>query len=152
MVEAYEGLENFPKRDEIPEYYNLLRNVGELTKSPKVKLLVAVSSENKVEGGLVYFGDMRFYGAGEEITKEQIAGGFRLLAVNPKIRGKGLGKLLIEACIEQAKNDGFKHLIIHSTKYMKVAWGMYERIGFVRFPKIDFEKDGVEVFGFRYTL
>lgn len=152
MAKAYAGLKGFPKPEEIPEYYNLLRNVGEFTASPKVKLLVAISNEGKVEGGLVYFGDMRYYGTGGEITKKQIAGGFRLLAVNPEIRGKGLGHLLIEACFKQAKKEGFDYLVIHSTKYMSIAWKMYEKMGFIRFPEIDFEKSKVQVFGFRYAL
>lgn len=152
MVAVYSQLEGFPSPDEIPVYYNTLRNVGEFTKSPKVKLFIAVSDAGKVDGGLVYFGDMSSYGAGEETTKTQKAGAFRLLAVNPNTRGKGLGKLLIEACFSQARAEGFKHLVIHSTKFMMIAWKMYERMGFVRFPEIDFEKSGVQVFGFRYTL
>jgi GNAT superfamily N-acetyltransferase len=152
MVEVYSQLDGFPKQDEIPEYYDSLRNVGEFTKSPKVKLIVAVSEKGIVDGGLVYFGDMRYYGAGEESTTSQIAGAFRLLAVNPKTRGQGIAKLLIEACVDQAKKEGFNQLLIHSTKYMMVAWKMYERLGFERFPEIDFKKSGVEVFGFRYQL
>jgi GNAT superfamily N-acetyltransferase len=95
---------------------------------------------------------MKQYGAGGKSTHEQHAAAFRLLAVNPKTRGKGLGKLLIDACFRQARAEGFESLIIHSTKFMMVAWKMYERIGFVRFPEIDFEKSGVQVFGFRYAL
>ncbi len=152
MVEAYSQLEGFPDPQEIPDYYDRLRNVGEFTQSPKTKLLVAVSEEGKVDGGLVYFGDMRYYGAGSEATLSQKAGAFRLLAVNPNIRGKGLGKRLVYACIDQARSEGFKYLMIHSTKYMRVARKMYERMGFVRFPEIDFEKSGVAVLGFRYQL
>ena len=75
----------------------------------------------KVDGGLVYFGDMKYYGAGGEATTSQNAAAFRLLAVNPETRGKGLGKLLIQHCINQAKIEGFEYLIIHSTKSMMTA-------------------------------
>lgn len=152
MVEVYSQLEGFPDPTEIPDYYNTLKNVGELTKNPKTRLIIAVSETGKIEGGLVYYGDMQYYGAGGEIVAKQKAGAFRLLAVNPKTRGEGIGKLLIEACFKQARIDGFKYLIIHSTKYMMVAWKMYEKMGFVRFPKINFEKSGVKVYGFKYTL
>ncbi len=77
---------------------------------------------------------------------------FRLLAVHSRARGKGLGKLLIKACFEQARKEGSHHLVIHSTKYMMTAWKMYERMGFERFSEIDFEKNGVTVYGFRYKL
>ena len=152
MVDVYSQLEGFPNQDEIPEYYHHLRNVGEFAKSPKVKLFVAVSNKGNVDGGLVYFGDLRYYGGGNESTHKQNAAAFRLLTVNPNFRGLGLGKKLIETCFKQAKKEGFKDFVIHSTKYMMVAWKMYERIGFVRFPEIDFDERGVKVFGFRYKL
>lgn len=152
MVNVYSQLEGFPSQEEIPEYYNNLRNVGEFTKSPKVKLFVAISEVSTVDGGLVYFGDMKYYGAGGEATTSQHGAAFRLLAVDPNTRGKGLGKLLIEACFEEARKEGFEYLMIHSTKYMMAAWKMYERMGFVRYPEIDFEQSGVSVFGFRYKL
>ena len=145
MVAVYSQLKDFPGPTEIPDYYNTLRNVGEYANSPKVKLFVAVSERGIIDGGLVYFGDMRYYGAGEDITKTQKSGAFRFLAVNPTTRGKGLGKLLIDACYTQARKEGYKHIVIHSTKFMMVAWKMYERMGFVRFPEIDFEKSGVQV-------
>lgn len=152
MVQVYSQLEGFPKQDQIPDYYDYLRNVGDLTTFPKVKLFVAVSDYGSVDGGLVYYGDMKYYGAGEESTKNQIAGGFRLLAVHPQTRGKGLAKQLIDRCIKQARSEGFSQLLIHSTKFMMIAWKMYERIGFKRFSEIDFEKGGVQVYGFRYVL
>ncbi|MEQ6125344.1 GNAT family N-acetyltransferase [Pseudotenacibaculum sp. MALMAid0570] len=152
MVEVYSQLEGFPGPDEIPDYYDSLKNVGDFTKNPKTKLIVAVSNNGKIDGGLVYFGDMRYYGAGEESTLKQQAAAFRLLAVDPKTRGKGLGKLLVEFCFDLARKQEFKSLMIHSTKYMMVAWKMYERMGFERFPEIDFEKNEVKVYGFQYKL
>lgn len=152
MVDVYSKLEGFPGPTEIPQYYHILKNVGDFTKKPKVKLFVAVSTTGEVDGGLVYFGDMKYYGAGGKATTSQNAAAFRLLAVNPEIRGKGLGKLLIELCMTQAKKEGFDYLVIHSTKSMMTAWKMYERMGFVRFPEIDFNQNGVNVFGFRYQL
>ena len=152
MVDVYAQLEGFPGPDEIPDYYDKLRNVGEFTKSPKTKLIVAASREGKIDGGLVYFGDMRYYGAGEDSTLRQQAAAFRLLAVNPQIRRKGIGKLLIEACFEQARKEGFEDLMIHSTEYMMDAWRMYERMGFERFSETDFIKNDVKVYGFKYKL
>lgn len=152
MVEVYSQLEGFPSPSEIPDYYDTLRNVGELTQNPKTRLFIAVSEAGSVDGGLVYFGDMKYYGAGGENTLSQHAAGFRMLAVNPEIRGKGLGKLLIQKCFDQAKEEGFEYMLIHSTKYMMVAWQMYERMGFERYSQIDFEKKGVTVYGFRYKL
>jgi hypothetical protein len=35
---------------------------------------------------------------------------------------------------------------------MQTAWAMYERLGFVRFPEIDFRQGNLEVFGFQLSL
>lgn len=152
MAEVYSQLEGFPSQEDQPEYYNMLRAVGEFTKQPGVKLFVAVSESGEVDGGVVYFGDMRFYGAGGEATTDQKAAAFRLLAVNPKIRGKGIGKKLIELCIYQAKQDGHSSMVIHSTKTMMIAWKMYERMGFERFTEIDFLQGNLPVYGFRLVF
>jgi GNAT superfamily N-acetyltransferase len=152
MVEVYAQLEGFPSEEEQPSYYQKLQNIGAFTSCPKAKLFVAVSDEGIVDGGVVYFGDMQYYGAGGEATTSQDAAAFRLLAVNPRVRGKGLGRGLIQCCIEQAKKEGHKSVVIHSTKTMMVAWKMYERMGFKRFTEIDFLQEGLSVYGFRLLL
>src|SRR5688572_13676663 len=78
MVRVYSLLDGFPKPDEQPNYYNMLANIGELTAKPETELLVTVSSDNKITGGVVYFGDMKYYGSGGTATQEQNAAGFRL--------------------------------------------------------------------------
>ncbi len=152
MVQVYARLEGFPSKEEQPDYYERLRNVGSFAAFPKAKLFVAVSEKGKVDGGVVYFGDMSFYGAGGEATTRQNAAAFRLLAVNPEIQGKGLGKGLIDRCLKQAREEDHDYMVIHSTKTMMVAWKMYERMGFERFKEIDFLQDDLQVYGFRLAL
>jgi GNAT superfamily N-acetyltransferase len=152
MVSVYSQLEGFFSVEENPEYYNKLINVGELTIKPKVKLLVAVSADDAIAGGVVYFGDMKDYGAFQTFSQEKNAAGFRLLAVDPTIRSKGIGKLLINSCIQLAIEDNKRQVIIHSTNAMKIAWAMYEKMGFVRSENLDFSKDDFPVFGFRLEL
>jgi hypothetical protein len=43
-------------------------------------------------------------------------------------------------------------LIIHSTKAMKIAWSMYETLGFERSEDLDFKQAELQVFGFRFIL
>jgi putative acetyltransferase len=45
-------------------------------------------------------------------------------------RGFGLGKQLIEKCIEFATNNGFKKIYIESMPELKKALGIYEKFGF----------------------
>lgn len=152
MVEVYAQLEGFPKPNEIPEYYEFLKNVGSLTSKNGVEIIVADTLEKGIVGAVVYFSDLKHYGAGGLITKLDNAAAFRLLAVDPNTRGLGIGKQLTKACLARALNQGFDEVYIHSTSFMKTAWSMYERIGFTRFEKLDFIQGDIPVFGFRYQL
>ncbi len=152
MVKVYSQLEGFPKPNEQPNYYKMLANIGSLTENPVTRLLVAVAPEGKIEGGVVYIGDMQYYGSGGTATQEKNASGFRLLAVDTASRGNGIGKLLINECIRLAKAEQQEQLIIHSTKAMQTAWGMYERMGFKRSEDLDFMQGELPVFGFRMLL
>lgn len=152
MVQVYSQLEGFPKPDEQPNYYNMLANIGEQINKPETELLVAVSSDGKIAGGLVYFGDMQYYGSGGTATKEQNAAGFRLLAVVPLLRGCGIGKLLTNECIKKTKEKNLHKMVIHTTMAMQTAWKMYEKMGFKRSEDLDFLQGELPVFGFRLEL
>jgi GNAT superfamily N-acetyltransferase len=152
MVRVYSQLDGFPKKEEQPEYYGMLANIGELTNKPETELLIAVSNDDIIAGGVVYFGDMRYYGSGGTATLEKHASGFRLLAVDPSLRGKGIGKLLTIECIQKAKNKKRDKIIIHTTKAMQVAWKMYEKLGFKRSEDLDFMQGNLSVFGFKLML
>lgn len=149
MVGVYAQLDGFPKETEQPNYYKMLANVGELTTKPETELLVAVSDEGEIAGAVVYFGDMQYYGSGGSATKEKDAAGFRLLAVKPQARGRGIGKLLTMECIRKTKAKGLSQLIIHTTMAMQTAWKMYESLGFRRSEDLDFMQGELSVFGFR---
>lgn len=152
MVMVYSQLEGFPKETEQPAYYKMLANIGELTNKPGAELLVAVDADDKIAGAVVYFSDMRYYGSGGTATKEQNASGFRLLAVNPLVRGIGIGKLLTNECIKKAKLANHKQLLIHTTNAMQTAWKMYESLGFKKSADLDFLQGQLPVFGFRLFL
>ena len=48
----------------------------------------------------------------------------------PPARGKGLGRLLIEKIIEEAKNLGYKNIYLESMPELKQALKTYEKFGF----------------------
>ncbi|GAA4324895.1 hypothetical protein GCM10023115_41330 [Pontixanthobacter gangjinensis] len=152
LVKVYSNLEGFPSKEEQPDYYELLLNIGEVTKKPHTQLLVALNPENSIMGAVVYFSDMAYYGSGGIATEQKNASGFRLLAVDPIYRGNGVGKALSLACIKKARTDGNKELIIHSTEFMKLAWKMYEKLGFKRSQPLDFMQQQLQVYGFRLKL
>jgi predicted N-acetyltransferase YhbS len=76
---------------------------------------------------------------------------FRLLAVPPSARNRGVGKLLTDACIERAREAGAPAVGLHTTAPMAIARGMYERMGFERAPRFDF-RPGPEVLVEAYSL
>ena len=57
MVKVYSDLAGFPRPEEQPAYYQLLANVGDLTKNAETEILVAVEGDD-ILGALVYIGNM----------------------------------------------------------------------------------------------
>jgi len=54
---------------------------------------------------------------------------FRYLAVSPSARGRGIGRLLIEACIEHARSAGATRLAWRTGSFMEPAIALYSRMG-----------------------
>ncbi len=52
----------------------------------------------------------------------------------PAARGKGIAKLLMEACLAAAKNSGFKQVYIETMPELNIAIPMYEKFGFTYLP------------------
>jgi ribosomal protein S18 acetylase RimI-like enzyme len=152
MVEVYAHLDGFPKPEEQPAYYEMLANIGRFAEKKDARVLVAVNAQGELVGGVVYFGDMAQYGSGGTATAVKNASGIRLLGIDPKFRGAGAGKALTNACIELARERDHAEVVLHTTQAMRVAWGLYERLGFQRSEDLDFLQQGLRVFGFRMRL
>lgn len=152
IVEAYASLPGMPALDEQPEYYKLLADVGKRQANPAIHVLAAVDDAGSVLGSVDFIDDMKHYGSGGPAGAITDAAGIRLLAVRPECRGLGIGKALTLFCIERARGLGKSRVVLHTTRAMETAWGLYERLGFVRFPEIDFQQGRLDVFGFRMQL
>ena len=149
LVDVYSNLDGFPGMDEQPEYYEMLANVGELTRKTGTEILIALSSTKEILGAVVYFGDMKHYGSGGTATGVKNASGFRLLGVSSAARGLGVGRALAKACIEQAKARNHSQVVIHTTDFMQAARNLYEQMGFERSADLDFVQEDLKVYGFR---
>jgi ribosomal protein S18 acetylase RimI-like enzyme len=78
---------------------------------------------------------------------------FRLLAVAPTARGRGVGRALVEECVRRARAAGATELGLHTSKTLASAVALYESMGFTRTPERDFHPDGAEVVqGYRLPL
>ncbi len=78
---------------------------------------------------------------------------FRMLAVDPTARGRGVGRALVEACIARARSDGARELVICSMPEMRSAHRLYGSLGFTRAAELDWwPVPSVLLIGFRLTL
>jgi GNAT superfamily N-acetyltransferase len=95
----------------------------------------------ETDGAIV--GTITFYrDAGDEgmpIHFPDHTAGIRATAVDPSARGLGIGRALVDACIARAADDGARAVGLHTATFMNAAVRIYERSGFVRAPRYDFE-------------
>lgn len=58
------------------------------------------------------------------------------MAVSPNIQGKGIGKKLMQAVVDKAKNKGAKWLYLESNTILTPAITLYEKTGFVKVERV----------------
>jgi GNAT superfamily N-acetyltransferase len=130
------------------EYEPELRDVAGRVAGGEV--LVAVDDDGRILGGVTYVPDRASPYA--EFDGEHAAG-IRMLAVRPDAQGRGVGEALTQECIELAREGGRRELILHSGTTMKAAHHLYEKLGFVRDPNLDWwPTPGIELLGYRMHL
>lgn len=77
-------------------------------------------------------------------------GEFRMLAVAPGARGRGVGEALARMCLDRFRAEGARGVVICSLPEMTDAHRLYTRLGFRRAPELDWSPlDGVRLHGFR---
>lgn len=116
------------------DYLAELRAVGR--RAAEVPVLVAVDAAGRVLGGVTYVS-----GPGTPYSESEAAdeAGIRMLAVDPALQGRGIGRLLVEACLERAKAAGRRRLVLLTRPSMVAAQRLYRRLGFRRAPARDWE-------------
>lgn len=77
----------------------------------------------------------------------------RLLAVPPDERGSGVGRALMQWCVDQARADGKSRVVITTMPDMVAMRELTDSMGFVRAPDLDHEPaPGVRAEGFCLEL
>ncbi len=113
------------------EYVTQLHDAAR--RAAEAELLVAV------DGGGVVLGSVTFCPAGSswrEIARDD-EGEFRMLAVAPNVQGKGVGRALVEACLDRSRELGFHGLALSTPRTNGPAHRLYEQLGFHRDPARD---------------
>jgi GNAT superfamily N-acetyltransferase len=75
-----------------------------------------------------------------EIARDN-EGEFRMLAVSPAARGRGVGKALVELCLRRSREEGYVGVRMSSMDKMTSAHRVYERLGFTRAPGDDWSPE-----------
>src|SRR5215470_7199917 len=138
LVSAYAALPGMPSPAEVPDYYDRLANVAGRAALPGLTVFVAESDDGRLAASIDFIADMSQYGYDGPVSKLTDAAAVRLLAVDDAFRGQNVGRTMTCFCMDRARELGKARLVLHTTKLMPAAWTIYERLGFVRFPEIDF--------------
>jgi ribosomal protein S18 acetylase RimI-like enzyme len=78
---------------------------------------------------------------------------FRMLAVAPAARGRGVGEALTRLVLDRAAEQGFRAVVLSSSESMTAAHRLYERLGFRRTPELDWVPEpGVSLITYRVEV
>jgi len=105
------------------------------------ELLVAVDEAGAVVGAVLFVRPGSRYAELSQAGEAE----FRMLAVDPAGQGRGIGAVLVRACVDRAAQAGCTSVVISVRDMAKAAQRLYERTGFVREP----ERDWTPVAGVR---
>jgi len=126
-VMAYEALFDEP----LGGYERELRDVARRAADSEV--LVAVGGD-EVLGGVTYVPSS---GRAMSEFDDEHAAGIRMLAVDPRHQGEGVGRALVKECVSRARAAGRDRIVLHSTTYMTAAQALYRSLGFDRAADLD---------------
>ena len=130
LKDAYEQYARLIPADAWQSY---LADIMDVKSRLEDSALIVAELEGRLAGAVTLYLD----GSRLEVWPEGWAG-IRLLAVHPKYRGRHIGHALMEECIRRCREKAIKTIGLHTTEAMEVARRMYERMGFVPMPELDF--------------
>ncbi|HEY3528088.1 MAG TPA: GNAT family N-acetyltransferase [Nocardioides sp.] len=80
-------------------------------------------------------------------------GEFRMLAVAPEARGRGVGGALVDLVVDRFRQEGARAVVMSTLPVMTSAHRIYEAVGFVRAPELDWSPtETVHLIGYRLEL
>jgi ribosomal protein S18 acetylase RimI-like enzyme len=112
-------------------YDAVLRDAA--SRAEKAELWVAVDAGGDLLGTVTYCLPGSPY---RELGRDD-EGEFRMLAVSPAARGRGVGTALTRHCLDRSRALGFRAVVLSSSPKMAAAHRLYERLGFTRRPDLD---------------
>jgi ribosomal protein S18 acetylase RimI-like enzyme len=97
------------------------------------ELLVAVDADDRL------LGTVTIARTGTRYSEVSRAGEleFRMLAVDPAARRRGIGEALVRAVLDRARELGLSAVVLCTQEQMTAVHRLYERLGFHRLPDRD---------------
>ena len=85
------------------------------------------------KGGFIYYARLNNEIVGTASLIKKADGIYELgkMAVTEKAQGHGIGKILLEHCIDVSRQQGFQKLILYSNTILANAIHLYRKYGFV---------------------
>jgi GNAT superfamily N-acetyltransferase len=74
--------------------------------------------------------DGAFVGSVFLVRQSRTSAKLRLLILDPKARGRGLGQRLTRACIRFARRAGYSKIVLWTQSHLAAARGIYQAAGF----------------------
>jgi GNAT superfamily N-acetyltransferase len=109
-----------------------------------------------VEAGEELLGGVTYVSGPEDPYSEELAdgeAGIRMLAVDPAAQGGGVGRALTVECLRRARAAGRRRMVLHTGVWMPAAIHLYESLGFVREPALDFSPaPGIDLLAYALEL
>jgi len=133
--------------DGTDDYADQLRDAA--GRADHAELWVA-ADDTGVLGTVTYCPPGSRYG---ELATGPDQGEFRMLAVAPAGRRRGIGRALVEHCIARSRALGHRELLLCSSTPMLTAHRLYGTLGFDRAPELDWSPlPSIKLIAFRLTL
>ena len=137
--------------EETKEYVKTL-NIEWLQKYFTVEPIDVIQLSNPTEeiinkGGFIYYAKYQGAIVGTVSLLLMEDGEYELgkMAVTQSHQGLGIGKVLMDHCIAEAKNKGIKQLYLYSNKSLDSAIHIYRKYGFVEVPLGDLHYDRADI-------
>jgi ribosomal protein S18 acetylase RimI-like enzyme len=131
--------------DASPAYADALRLLGS---DGEGEVLVAVEGDQLL--GTIMF---ESWSPRSEIARGADEAEIRAFAVGPQARGRGVGRALVNAVVDRARQEGVSRLLLSTQPAMVSAQYVYRARGFTRVPDRDWSPlPGVDLLAYELVL